>query len=220
MSALRRPQPGPAGFSLIEVMVAMAIMAMLSLIAWRGLDSMTRSHTQLRMRTEETDQLMRVLQQIERDVAWRTTTELPDVASGGAPPAARGASPRVPLLPAGMAAHRSIPVPFSIEWVRAAPAAPGQWQRVQWWAQGGVLYRAAGAASATYPLPAPSRQDRVAVLNGVAAFEVRAWAPGAGWRPLPAVDEVRSAASGIEVVLKIRRTEGPPLSYRRVVPLG
>ncbi|MFT4173107.1 MAG: prepilin-type N-terminal cleavage/methylation domain-containing protein [Rhodocyclaceae bacterium] len=209
-----------AGFSLIEVMIAIAIMATLSLIAWRGLDAMTRSTTQLRMRTEETAQLMRVLQQIERDLAWRTTIELPDDRSVPRPPAAPAAALRVPLLPIGMSAHRSAPVPFSIEWVRAAPAAPGQWQRVRWWMQGGVLYRAAGEAAAAYPLPAPASQAGVAVANGVAAFDMRAWSAGSGWRVLPALDEVRTAASGIEVVLKIRRSEGAPLSYRRVIPLN
>ena len=89
------PRDAVAGFTLIEVMIAIVIMAVLSLIAWRGLDSMSRANVQLQERSEDTAQLMRTLQQLQRDLAWRTTIELP--ASGmeaqardGAPSTADG----------------------------------------------------------------------------------------------------------------------------------
>ncbi|THF60446.1 PulJ/GspJ family protein [Pseudothauera rhizosphaerae] len=225
---LRRAEPG---FSLIEVMIAIMIMALLSLIAWRGLDSMSRADTRLQMRTEESVRLMRALQQIERDLSWRTTVELPSPAAeaaasqedgngGEEAPRGRRAAVPVSLLPAGMDARRTNQVPFAIELVRAAPAAPGQWQRVQWWVQGGTLYRAAGDPAAAYPLPAPRTADRIAALDGVASFEVRAWEPGQGWRRLPAAGRARAAARGLEVTLGLRRSEGPVMQYRRVIPLG
>ena len=71
------PRDAVAGFTLIEVMIAIVIMAVLSLIAWRGLDSMSRANVQLQERSEDTAQLMRTLQQLQRDLAWRTTIELP-----------------------------------------------------------------------------------------------------------------------------------------------
>ena len=74
-----------AGFSLIEVMIAIVIMAVLSLIAWRGLDSMSRTNTALQMRTEETAKLMRTLQQIERDLIQRALSR-----TGGNKAAAAG----------------------------------------------------------------------------------------------------------------------------------
>ncbi len=45
------------GFTLIEVMVAILLMAVVSLIAWKGLDSVTRA-----------DSLLRALNQMQRDV--------------------------------------------------------------------------------------------------------------------------------------------------------
>lgn len=223
----RRPQHPQPGFTLIEVMIAIVIMAVLSLIAWRGLDSMSRANVQLQARTEETARLMRALQQIERDLTWRTTTELPSAAidalpkDGTAPTAPRGGTPQMPvsLLPAGMDARRLNQTPFLIELVRAAPAAPGSWQRVQWWLQSGTLYRAAGPAVSGYPLPAPQPADRVAVLEDIASFEVRAWEPEQGWRPLPAAGLARAPASGLEITLGARRGTGPVMQYRRVIAL-
>ncbi|MGJ7542488.1 prepilin-type N-terminal cleavage/methylation domain-containing protein [Variovorax sp. LT1R16] len=213
------------GFTLIEVMIAIVIMAVLSLIAWRGLDSMGRANTQLQVRTEEAARLMRALQQIERDLSWRTTVELPsaalDASSQDDAQAALATQPQIPtpLLPMGIEARRSGQGPFLIELVRTAPAAPGRWLRVQWWLQSGTLYRAAGAAADGYPLPAPQTADRVAVLEGIASFEMRAWEPEQGWRPLPATSVARAPASGIEVSLGIRTDAGPALRYRRVIAL-
>jgi len=216
-----------SGFTLIEVMIAIVIMAVLSLIAWRGLDSMSRANVQLEARTQETAQLMRALQQMQRDFTWRTTVELPSVAAqappeeGASPPAASGgkgqASAR--LLPVGMEVQRPNQTPFLIELVRAAPAAPGHWQRVRWWLQSGTLYRAAGPAAAEYPIPPPQPADRVAVLENINAFEVRAWEPEQGWRRLPAAGAARFPASGLEITLGAGPRTGAQLKYRQVIAL-
>ena len=39
-----------AGFTLIELMVAIAVMALLAIMSWRGLDGMSRAHEQNRAR--------------------------------------------------------------------------------------------------------------------------------------------------------------------------
>lgn len=234
------------GFTLIEVMIAIVIMAVLSLMAWRGLDSMSRTNARLEERSAQSAQLMRALQQIERDVAWRSTVELPSVALDQASPdpaapaatgvpgtataaagmaAGRGAAPPpqmptlVALLPPGMTATRPTSIPLRFELVRAAPAAPGQWQRVQWWMQDGTLFRAAGSPSASYPLPVPRPEARVAVLADITAFDVRAWEPEKGWQPLPATNPVRASASGLEITLAMRRGAGPVLRYRQAIAL-
>lgn len=49
------------GFTLIEVMVAIMLMALVSLIAWRGLDSVTRADQHLQASTEQTEALLRAL---------------------------------------------------------------------------------------------------------------------------------------------------------------
>ena len=64
------------GFTLIEVMVAILLMAVVSLIAWRGLDSVTRADQHLQASTEQTEALLRALNQLERDISLRASVEL------------------------------------------------------------------------------------------------------------------------------------------------
>ncbi|MEH6501563.1 MAG: prepilin-type N-terminal cleavage/methylation domain-containing protein [Pseudoalteromonas distincta] len=215
-----------SGFTLIEVMIAIMIMAVISLIAWRGLDSMTRANTQLKVRSEENARLMRTLQQLEQDLAWRTTIELPSHAmdmpeQGTEPapsePAQDRQAPLISLLPVGMDVRRLNQIPLQLELVRAAPATPGHWQRVRWWLQSGTLYRAAGNPTNSYPLPAPETADRVAVLEGIASFNIRAWEPQQGWRQLPATGRSLTPTSGLEIRLGTRRSAGPITYYRRVL---
>ncbi|WP_155515960.1 type II secretion system protein J, partial [Pseudomonas amygdali] len=65
-----------SGFTLLEVMVAILLMTIVSLIAWRGLESMTRTDIQLRESTGHTESVLRALNQLERDVAMRAGVEL------------------------------------------------------------------------------------------------------------------------------------------------
>ncbi|WP_223472268.1 type II secretion system protein J, partial [Pseudomonas sp. A-RE-22] len=71
------------GFTLLEVMVAILLMAVVSLIAWRGLDSVTRADSHLQTSTEQTEALLRVLNQLERDVALRASIELSEPVKPG-----------------------------------------------------------------------------------------------------------------------------------------
>ncbi|EQB8447399.1 TPA: prepilin-type N-terminal cleavage/methylation domain-containing protein, partial [Pseudomonas aeruginosa] len=57
------------GFTLIEVMVAIMLMAIVSLMAWRGLDSIARASAHLEDSTEQGAALLRALNQLERDIA-------------------------------------------------------------------------------------------------------------------------------------------------------
>jgi type II secretory pathway component PulJ len=49
-------------------MVAILLMAVVSLIAWRGLDSVTRADQHLQASTEQTETLLRALNQMQRDI--------------------------------------------------------------------------------------------------------------------------------------------------------
>ncbi len=40
------------GFTLVEVLVAIGVMALLALMSWRGLDAMLRTQTQLQQRAD------------------------------------------------------------------------------------------------------------------------------------------------------------------------
>ncbi|MNY69156.1 hypothetical protein D3C86_2070520 [compost metagenome] len=72
--------------------------------------------------------------------------------------------------------------------------------------------------SAVFPLQAPEPADRVAVLDGVATFQLRAWEPGLGWRRLPGVTPTRAPATGVELQLAVSAgNDAAPRPFRRVL---
>lgn len=57
-----------SGFTLIEVLVVIGIMALMTLITWRGIDSMTRTQGQLQSRANDTRTLQTGLAQWQADL--------------------------------------------------------------------------------------------------------------------------------------------------------
>jgi len=204
------------GFTLIEVLVALALMAVLSLIGWKALDVVERSSTRIAAHAHDTQTLQRVMGQITRDIEQHATIDV-------LPPAQQENAPTSAGAPRSTAQNASIPAqPLppgirldkqSVTLVRAQT--PGTWQQVRWYLAQDALYRATGSASASLPLPLPN--DAHAVLADVRAFDVRAWLPGRGWvaPPLPTPS---AAASGLEIVLMRSSAQGNE-TYRNVVLL-
>lgn len=198
-----------AGFTLIEVMVAIMLMAIVSLMAWRGLDSIARASAHLEDSTEQGAALLRALNQLERDIALHSAIREETGLPSGDEPIRAGDS-----LPPGLALKRLSEIPLRLDIVRASTEPGAPLQRVCWWRQGKVLYRAASPSGDRLPLPPLA--ERVAVLDDVSRFEIRAWVPGKGWTRLPARSKVR--ASGLEISLA-RVTRNGVERYRRVVAL-
>lgn len=67
---------GQAGFTLIEVLVAITLMALVSIIAWRGLENVSSQQRRLMADADENDTVIRMLGQFERDVALRAPDAL------------------------------------------------------------------------------------------------------------------------------------------------
>ena len=61
-------KPTTAGFTLIELMVAIAVMALLAIMSWRGLDGMSRAHEQNRARGDAVLTLQTTLSQWSADL--------------------------------------------------------------------------------------------------------------------------------------------------------
>ncbi|WP_241136558.1 PulJ/GspJ family protein, partial [Achromobacter insuavis] len=61
-----------AGFTLIEVIIAIMIMAIISLISWRAIDSVALTSRKLDQHTDDALALQRAFDQFERDVAARS----------------------------------------------------------------------------------------------------------------------------------------------------
>lgn len=189
------------GFTLIEVMVAIMLMAIVSVIAWRGLDSVTRADQHLQASTEQTEVLLRALNQMQRDISLRASVEL----SAQDPDA----------KPEGLAAvtvRSSDSKGFRLDVIRSAPVAGDGLQRVRWWLKGDNLYRAAAPARDRFPLPAA--KDGVVVLAGVSDLQVRVWEPDKGWRQLSG--NRREDPLGLEISL-VRETPQGVERYRQVV---
>lgn len=213
---------------MIEVLVALVLLALLGLISWRGLDAVDRVSERLTARSEETLSLVRALGQVERDLRRHAGADvLPawQAAAGG------------PLAP-----DLAFPAP-GIAWARGSglllvrSTGDGRWQRLRWYVDQGVLYRAAGAPSYRLPLPEPGAA--VAVLDGMRAWSLREWRPGQGWMdpqaaPADLASATRAAARsprrvergaapadgtvGLELVLH-RQEGGARQVYRKVVVL-
>ena len=188
------------GFTLIEVMVAIMLMAVVSLIAWRGLDSVTRADQHLQASTEQTEVLLRALNQMQRDISLRARVELtsPDTAQ------TEGL--------AAVTVRSSDSKGFRLDVIRSAPMAGDGLQRVRWWLKGDALYRAAAPARDRYPLPAA--KDGVVVLTGVSDLQVRVWEAKKGWRQLSG--NRREDPVGLEISL-VRQTPQGVEKYRQVV---
>ncbi|MBN2975932.1 type II secretion system minor pseudopilin GspJ [Pseudomonas sp. FP597] len=191
------------GFTLIEVMVAIMLMAIVSLIAWRGLDSVSRADSHLQSSTEQTQALLRTLNQLERDLALRASIELrtPGLTEDEQPDD----------LPA-VSVRSSDNHDFQLDIIRSAAPPEIGLQRVRWWLDGDTLYRATSAASDRYPLPAPKKT--VAVLSSVSDLQVRFWEAGKGWRQL--AGNRKNDPLGLEIKLTRQTPQGEE-RYRQVV---
>ncbi|CAM3090081.1 type II secretion system protein GspJ [Pseudomonas floridensis] len=193
------------GFTLLEVMVAILLMSIVSLIAWRGLDSVTRTDARLRENTEQTESLLRSLNQLERDVALRASIELQE-------PDLDGNQGERPQAPAPVSVRGTDSSDFRLDVIRSAATSGEGLQRVRWWLKNGTLYRAMGDASDRYPLPAP--QAGVAVLGQVTELQVRIWKQDNAWHTLDGNRE--DNPKGLEIRLTRETAQGPE-RYRKVL---
>lgn len=201
------------GFTLIEVLVALTLMALVSLISWRGLEAVQHTGERLDERAEETLSLLRVLGQIERDILLHAG---PDIMPG---PAATmtAKAPANGQMPPGIVWNATT----GLGLVRDAGG--GRWQQLRWYLEGGNLFRATGAPSHLLPLPVP--ENGVIVLEQVRALTIKVWHPSQGWvgpsQSIAANSRIRSDVAGpvgIEIALY---REGPASHkpYRKVVLL-
>ncbi len=199
-----------AGFTLIEVMIAITIMGVLALICWRALDSVASSDQRLRRADAETTTALRVLQQFQRDIEMRAD----DALMNGA---VRPADQPQRLLPPFTGEANGIRM-AALRW-RSPAASTVMGCAGSGCAGGGKATRyGAPAVRRRTAIPCPHRfLGRHCSGKGCAAFRVRAWQPGAGWAMLPNEGEVLPA-TGLELRLGLRDGRGP-LGYRRVLEL-
>ncbi|MDX3908154.1 MAG: prepilin-type N-terminal cleavage/methylation domain-containing protein [Pigmentiphaga sp.] len=200
------------GFTLIEVMVAIALMAVVAIISWRGLENVSAMQHRLAGDADEIESIIRMLGQIERDLAMRAPDTLLDGgAESGTPP-----KPAATLPQSLRITFKETPdASATLEIIRSDAGDPAAWQRVVWFLDGTVLRRAAGPSARQYPLPPAA--GGAAILQGVTRFALRVWVPGQGWTN-PPFPTTGAAFTGLELAAE-RRTDTGVERYRRVVVL-
>lgn len=192
-----------AGFTLIEVLVALALMALVSLMAWRGLASVSSARDRIEQQTEDTDAIVRTLGQMARDV------ELSYSGPGFDAPGKDAVA-----LSSGLRLLRQSRGGQTLEVLRPDPDGNGLWQRVQWQVRPDGLWRASGPPAPRSPLPAAV--NGALLLPGVHALSLRAWVPGVGWANANA--SFGAAPTGIEITLA-RGAASDPQRYTRILEL-
>lgn len=200
---MRRTPRSQAGFTLIEVLVALALMALVSLMAWRGLASVSGARDLIAAQAEDTDAIVRTLGQMARDVELSYTG--PAFDSPGLDAVAFTTGLR--LLPRAAGGQ-------TLEILRPDPDGNGLWQRVHWQVRADGLWRASGPSAPRSPLPAANAS--VLLLPGVRTLALRAWVPGVGW--VDANASFAAAPTGLEIAFE-RGAPGDLRRYTRVLEL-
>ena len=181
-----------SGFTLIELLVAISLLSLMAVISWRGLDYVVGQRERIDRESDDVGYILRVLAQIERDVAQRA----PDVILP--PPAAPGS------LPASIAVSVADNGAVALEIIRIAPqaAGPARAQRIVYRIADASLTRSASPAGTDWPVAAAA--EPLAVLPGARRLAVRVYA-GGFWSEAGTGDvgvQPPARATGLEVAIE------------------
>jgi general secretion pathway protein J len=66
-----------SGFTLLELLVAISILALIAVFSWRTLDAITRTSEAIKLSSQKIDGLARVFSALERDVGNASNADLP-----------------------------------------------------------------------------------------------------------------------------------------------
>jgi len=151
-------KPGARGFTLVEVLVAMAITALVAVVSYSALSAALASAERLRVSAQRAQEIGRVMAMLSRDI--RQTASRTVIDEFGQ---------RTPAVMGGELARDMLTVTRA-GWHNSTGAPRGTLQRVDWWLEEETLWR--GYFPVLDITPGTERIE-TAVLDGVERFEVR-----------------------------------------------
>ena len=146
------------GFTLIEVLVAMAITAVVAMVSYSALSAALSSAERLRASTERAQEIGQVMAILSRDI--RQVANRPVIDEFGQ---------RMPAVMGGELARDMLTVTRA-GWHNSTAAPRGTLQRVHWWIQDETLWRGYFPVLDRTP---GTELIETAMLGGVERFEVR-----------------------------------------------
>ena len=155
------------GFTLLELLVAITVLSVVSVIAWRGLDTLMMTRDRLEPEVDETRALLVAFGQIERDLAQVVNPAFLGLTS----------SP-LNVRPADGA------MMIELERVAApSPDRPTEVQTVYYRVVDNTLVRQATAALPYFQRTSTDQFENARLLDHIQSMDVRLWQPGVGWTP-------------------------------------
>lgn len=195
------PIPRLAGFTLLELLVAITILAFIAVIAWRGLSSLTATRERLEPQNEQVRALLAGFGQMELDLAHVPVNS------------ALYALPTQAIRVQVEEGQRTLQI------LRLADAPDGNRasavQLVRYRIHEGRLERQTAPAQRFYGGDAAVSLDTVALVPAVDDLQVRVWRNNVGWIT-PVADADTASVTGIEI--NLQRHDGSVL--RRVFLVG
>jgi len=195
------PRARPRGFTLVELLVAIGIMALVAIISWRGLASLIATRDRIGPENDDLRSLLTAFGQLQLDLA---STANPVIMSLGTTPVVVQVVDGAPTL----------------RILRIAPPLPdgaSAVQQVVYSVRDGDLLRQASDPSRVVGGPAAGATEAPAPLRlvaGVTQMRVRVWRNPDGWMVPAEADP--TPPPGVEVEI----TRGDGSRYRRVMRVG
>lgn len=192
------PRDCRRGFTLVELLVAISIMSLVAIIAWRGLSALVATRDRLGPEADDVRALLTGFGQMDRDLAHTVNPNL--VLSRGSPVSVQivEGSPALQILR------------FSEPLADGGSAV----QQVTYAVIDGVLMRQCSPPARTVQAATSATPSTVRLLTGVTSMQVRVWRVNEGWI-VPAPNDT-TIPPGVEVV--VNRNDGTSLRRVLLVP--